>query len=167
MNSKHAIVLVFACVAGMGCASRERSASETPAGKTRQPLVASQTQTTGATVPAEVTNPAPDPFDAEAYAPARTAAPAEPAQTTENKKDQVISNRVRQRLAAESSLSDVLMERVQITTQDGHVTIRGWVPTVADKVTIEQRAREAQGVIDVRNELTTSDRRCGLGGIRC
>jgi hypothetical protein len=165
MNSKEAIVLVFACIAGVSCASRERSASETPVSKTRQPLVSSQTHTTGATVPAEVTNPTPDPFDAEAYAPSRTA--AEPPQTTEDKKDYAISTRVRQRLAADSTLSDAFVDRIQITTHEGHVTIRGWVPTMADKVTVEQRAREAQGVLDVRNELQTSDRKCGLGGIRC
>ncbi len=67
--------------------------------------------------------------------------------------DRRMSDRIQKVLAADEALRDVALDRVRIVSVDGHVTLSGLVPTLADKVAIEQRVREVKGVEAVDNEI--------------
>ena len=60
---------------------------------------------------------------------------------------------IRQAIAGDASLAGVGTEQVRVVAVSGHVTLSGYVPTLADKVAIEQRAREVKGVEGVTNDL--------------
>ncbi len=148
MKYVSATILVSAAL--VGCAGR----GEPPKTAQTSSTQAQALTTTSATIPVEAPNMSPDPFNVDNAAPIR--ATADPP-SAESDQDHLITNRVRQRVAGDSSLSDANLDHVTIMTANGHVHLRGWVPTLADKVTIEQRAREAQGVVDVQNDITTMD----------
>jgi osmotically-inducible protein OsmY len=59
---------------------------------------------------------------------------------------------IRQLLAADQSLS-ATARRVTIVAREGRVWLRGQVNTAEERATIERAARQAIGVVDVRNEL--------------
>jgi BON domain len=67
--------------------------------------------------------------------------------------DRRVSERIRRVLANDDTLGDIELDRVRVVTVQGHVTLRGLVPTMADKVAIEQRVREVKGVIAVDNAI--------------
>ena len=67
--------------------------------------------------------------------------------------DRRVSERIQKAIAADETLHDVALDRVRVVTVDGHVTLSGLVPTLADKVAIEQRVREVKGVEAVDNEI--------------
>jgi len=67
--------------------------------------------------------------------------------------DRRMSERIQKAIAADVTLRDVALDRVRVVTVDGHVTLSGLVPTLADKVAIEQRVREVKGVEAVDNEI--------------
>jgi len=67
--------------------------------------------------------------------------------------DRRTSERIQKELAADETLHDVALDRVRVVTVDGHVTLSGIVPTLADKVAIEQRVREVKGVEAVDNQI--------------
>jgi osmotically-inducible protein OsmY len=64
-----------------------------------------------------------------------------------------MSDHIRRVLVSDRTLDDVSLERVRVTAQGGRVTLGGIVPTLADKVAIEQRVREVKGVEAVVNEI--------------
>ncbi|HVH41676.1 MAG TPA: BON domain-containing protein [Labilithrix sp.] len=67
--------------------------------------------------------------------------------------DRTMSDHIRRVLVSDRTLDDVSLERVRVTAQGGRVTLGGIVPTLADKVAIEQRVREVKGVEAVVNEI--------------
>lgn len=67
--------------------------------------------------------------------------------------DRRMSERIHKEITADQTLRDVALDRVRVVTVDGHVTLSGLVPTLADKVAIEQRVREVKGVEAVDNEI--------------
>ena len=67
--------------------------------------------------------------------------------------DRRTSEKIQQALAADQTLADVALDRVRVVTVDGQVTLSGLVPTLADKVAIEQRVREIKGVEAVDNQI--------------
>lgn len=67
--------------------------------------------------------------------------------------DSRMSERIHKALNADDTLRDVDIHRLRVVTVDGQVTLSGAVPTLADKVAIEQRVREVKGVEAVDNEL--------------
>src|SRR5262249_32982301 len=67
--------------------------------------------------------------------------------------DRRVSDHIRKALAEDTALREVAIERVRIETVDGKVTLSGLVPTVADKVAIEQRVRAVKGVKSVDNQM--------------
>jgi len=74
---------------------------------------------------------------------------------------QDLSQRVKGTLTRESSGTQGLLRQevarnVQVTAEDGVVTLTGTVPSQKDKDMLEIRAREISGVKNVKNELTVS-----------
>ncbi|MDF2694612.1 MAG: hypothetical protein K0S65_2995, partial [Labilithrix sp.] len=67
--------------------------------------------------------------------------------------DRQLSDRIGRTLGSDQSLRGVALDRVRIRSVDGHVTLHGLVPTLADKVAIEQRVREVKGVTAVNNAI--------------
>jgi hypothetical protein len=67
--------------------------------------------------------------------------------------DRQLSDRIGRTLGSDQSLRGVALDRVRIRSVDGHVTLHGLVPTLADKVAIEQRVREVKGVTAVDNAI--------------
>jgi hypothetical protein len=60
---------------------------------------------------------------------------------------------LRQVLIADPALHNVSVRELQFMQLDGRMTLVGVVPTLADKVEIEQKVREASAVQEVDNEL--------------
>jgi hypothetical protein len=60
---------------------------------------------------------------------------------------------VRQSLASDPSLRDVATDRVRVVVVSGRALLSGYIPTLADKVAVEQRIREVKGIEGVDNEL--------------
>ena len=81
------------------------------------------------------------------------AAAAQPDAVGRQPPDRRMSERIQKVLAADETLHDVALDRVRVVTVDGHVTLSGLVPTLADKVAIEQRVREVKGVEAIDNEI--------------
>lgn len=68
--------------------------------------------------------------------------------------DTQLARRIRHHLRADRALDTVRLDAVHIHSADGgHVTIDGYVPTLADSVEIERIVRSMDGVVAVRNEL--------------
>jgi osmotically-inducible protein OsmY len=66
----------------------------------------------------------------------------------------LLTSRIRQRLNLDRTLDDVRLDAVHIHEADGgHVTIDGYVGTLADSVEIERIVRGMDGVVAVKNEL--------------
>lgn len=68
-------------------------------------------------------------------------------------KDKQFRDKIQRSLAADKGMRDVSLERVHILATDSRVRLRGTVPTMADKVAIEQRVREVKGVEAVDNDI--------------
>jgi hypothetical protein len=64
----------------------------------------------------------------------------------------------REALAANPALRGVEWGHLLIEREGGHVTLRGLVRTVADKVQVELAVRQVKGVTSVSNRLETSVR---------
>jgi len=86
----------------------------------------------------------------ESRGPMTASAQPEPSRTHP---DRGTSEKIQKELAADRTLRDVALDRVRVVTVDGQVTLSGLVPTLADKVTIEQRVREVKGVNAVDNQI--------------
>lgn len=78
-------------------------------------------------------------------------APA-PGDKAENAQDQESIREIRALLAQDPALAP-LATKVVIVARNGRVWLRGQVNTVAQRATIEKAARQAAGVINVKNEL--------------
>lgn len=70
--------------------------------------------------------------------------------------DQASVREIRELIAADKSLS-VTSRQVTIVVKDGRVWLRGQVTTAQDRAALERLARQAGGVIDVRNELVVME----------
>lgn len=68
-------------------------------------------------------------------------------------KDRQFGDRIRHSLASDKNMRDVSLDRVHIVASENRVRLRGTVPTMADKVAIEQRVREVKGVEAVDNDI--------------
>lgn len=66
--------------------------------------------------------------------------------------DQESVREIRGLLAADKSLS-ATARQVTIVARDGRVWLRGQVNTAEERAAVERAARQAGGVVDVRNEL--------------
>ncbi len=71
---------------------------------------------------------------------------------SENEADRTISQKVRQAIVADDSLS-TNAKNVKIITVDGVVTLRGPVKSEAEKKNIDAKARQIAGVKNVENQL--------------
>jgi hypothetical protein len=67
--------------------------------------------------------------------------------------DVVMMDRIRSALRTDPSFRGVSLDRVRVSAIGSHVILSGFVPTLADKVSIEQRVREVRGVWSVDNEI--------------
>lgn len=67
--------------------------------------------------------------------------------------DRRTSEQIERALASDPTLHDVALDRVRVVTSGGQVMLSGLVPTLADKVSIEQRVREVKGVEAVDNRI--------------
>jgi osmotically-inducible protein OsmY len=65
----------------------------------------------------------------------------------------VRSSRIRAAIRPDKELPASMLARVRIAARDAKVTLCGTVPTVADKVEVEQRVRQVSGVETVDNQL--------------
>jgi osmotically-inducible protein OsmY len=63
---------------------------------------------------------------------------------------------IRELIAADKALS-VTSRQITIVVKDGRVWLRGQVTTAQDRAALEKLARQAGGVIDVRNELVVME----------
>ena len=70
--------------------------------------------------------------------------------------DQESIREIRTALAADKSLSESA-RRVSVIARHGRVWLRGQVSTTAERAAIERAARQAVGVIGVRNELAVME----------
>jgi osmotically-inducible protein OsmY len=70
--------------------------------------------------------------------------------------DQASVRELRELIAADKSLS-ATSRQVTVVAKDGRVWLRGQVTTAQDRATLERLARQAGGVIDVRNELVVME----------
>jgi hypothetical protein len=61
----------------------------------------------------------------------------------------------RAEIAKNAALDGIPCEHIQIEDRDGHVTLRGVLPTVSDKVQVELSVRQVSGVSSVKNEIRT------------
>ncbi len=73
-------------------------------------------------------------------------------QQANNPTDRAISQKIRQSLMADKSLS-TYAQNVKIITQNGQVTLKGPVRSETEKQVIEQKAVEVAGTNHVTNEL--------------
>jgi osmotically-inducible protein OsmY len=80
-----------------------------------------------------------------------------PPDQQENANDLGLTQRVRQAIVADDSLSTAA-HNVKIITVDGVVTLRGPVTTPEEKSTIELMARQIAGVTSVDNQLEVINR---------
>jgi osmotically-inducible protein OsmY len=70
--------------------------------------------------------------------------------------DQESVREIRELIAADKALS-VTSRQVTIVARDGRVWLRGQVTTAKDRASLERLARQAGGVIDVKNELVVME----------
>lgn len=72
---------------------------------------------------------------------------------SENEADRKITQRIRQAVTKDNSLS-TSAQNVKIITQDGKVTLRGTVNSDSEKQKIADMAKKAPGVKNVENLIT-------------
>jgi osmotically-inducible protein OsmY len=108
------------------------------------------------------TRPPPDePRTTSVTSAALTTAPAEAEPTTQRTPDPPVAPmrplppKFRAALVKNPTLESYLVETISIEQDDGHVTMRGYMPTVADKVQAELSVRSVPGVTSVTNLITT------------
>lgn len=77
----------------------------------------------------------------------------EPPPPTGTPLDARTTERIQTALTNDQTLRNVAVDRLNLVSVDGNVTIVGTVPTIADKVEIEQKVREVRGVEAVNNEI--------------
>lgn len=75
-----------------------------------------------------------------------------PMDQSENEVDREITQNIRQRIIADSSLS-MNAKNIKIITTDGVVTLRGPVASTQEKDTIARKINEIKGVVRVDNQL--------------
>lgn len=140
MRSTFVVTLVVAAAAG--CASRDRPAAREPVSATRTTSLAVTTMH----------------GDSTPVAGAPAASGGEQAASRERPADREISHAIRHALSRDAFLEDIDLERVRIHSSNGHVTLRGHVPTLADVSEIEMVARQTPGVVGVTNELSPTNK---------
>ena len=106
--------------------------------------VVGTTQTTSSALVADTTTPTPR------RGPMTAAAQPEPSGAPPDRRT---SEQIERALASDPTLHDVALDRVRVVTSGGQVMLSGLVPTLADKVSIEQRVREVKGVEAVDNRI--------------
>jgi osmotically-inducible protein OsmY len=74
-------------------------------------------------------------------------------QAKNNQADRDIMQKIRQAVIADKSLS-TSAHNVKIIAQNGKVTLKGPVPSEAEKQSIEQKATDVAGAGNVTNEIT-------------
>jgi len=75
-----------------------------------------------------------------------------PMDQSENEVDREITQNIRQRIIADSSLS-MTAKNIKIITTDGVVTLRGPVASTQEKDTIARKINEIKGIVRVDNQL--------------
>lgn len=75
-----------------------------------------------------------------------------PTDQSESDADRELTQRVRQSVVADDSLS-VNAKNVKVITRNGKVTLRGVVDAQAEKDAVAAKARAVAGVLDVDNQL--------------
>jgi hypothetical protein len=84
-------------------------------------------------------------------------APSDPAlDKADSASEQQSLREIRELLAADKSLS-ATARQVTIVVRDGRVWLRGQVNTAEERAAVERAARQAGGVVDVRNELVVME----------
>ena len=74
-------------------------------------------------------------------------------QQKENASDREITQKIRQSVMDDKSLS-TYAHNVKVITQDGHVTLKGPVQTAEEKKTVEAKASEVAGDGNVTNQIS-------------
>jgi hypothetical protein len=64
-----------------------------------------------------------------------------------------LARKFREVLRDNPALEGVSLEHLQVDQVNGHVILRGRLPTVADKVEVEMSVRRMKGVTSVRNDI--------------
>lgn len=67
--------------------------------------------------------------------------------------DNDLGTKIRAHLERDQALRNVGWKRVSLEISDGHVTMRGYLPTIADSSEMERSVREVKGVKAVTNEI--------------
>lgn len=67
--------------------------------------------------------------------------------------DRQLGARCRHALVTDARMKDVPVDRVRLSAENYRVRLRGVVPTIADKVAVEQRVREVRDVEAVDNQI--------------
>lgn len=70
--------------------------------------------------------------------------------------EQASAREIRELLSADKSLS-ATARQITIVVRDGRVWLRGQVNTAQERAAVERAARQAGGVVDVRNELVVME----------
>ena len=96
--------------------------------------------------------PLPVSQSAESRAAANAEAEAHDRLPPNDSPDARLSAEIRRVIAGDDTLS-VHAKDVEVIARGGHVTLRGQVPSSADKESIERHARRAAGATHVENEL--------------
>jgi hypothetical protein len=74
----------------------------------------------------------------------------------ETPSEQASVREIRELLAADQALS-ATARQVRIVVRDGRVWLRGQVNTAQERAAVERAARQAGGIVDVRNELVVME----------
>jgi len=83
-----------------------------------------------------------------------TPSPSQRSMSEPDSGNATLTSHIRRRLHLDRALDSVRLDAVHIHEADrGHVTIDGYVPTLADSVEIERVVRGMDGVVAVKNEL--------------
>jgi osmotically-inducible protein OsmY len=77
--------------------------------------------------------------------------------TTRSQSDLDLTNRIRQELARDSSISNQA-RNITISVTDGTVNLQGTARSELEKAEIERKVNSVAGVSNIRNELTVSNR---------
>ena len=136
-------------LAGVACSTHADRPARDPSSTTR--TTSSALTTRAPDEPALVDPWASTSASAEAAPPRRSAAV-----TGTSPADRHVSEKIRERLAQERSLENVGWNRLEIATVDGHVTVTGDLPTVADSCAVEHAVRQVKGVVSVTNDIRVS-----------
>lgn len=80
-----------------------------------------------------------------------------PMDQSESASDRDVTQKIRQALVADDSLSTDA-KNVKIVTNGGAVTLRGPVDSAAERATIESKARAVSGATTVQNQLEVARR---------